>query len=91
MDSLFFKGGKMPSEEEVVVQVRFICCSKTIPFDPVFDFEGFLICPVHGERRYGWRSSRVVDSSKWNRPNYGESSLEQDQAIVKELFGDIGK
>jgi hypothetical protein len=74
----------MTVNNEEPVRVRFMCCLQTMPFAAVFDSEGFLICPEHHQRRYGWRSARV----KHNRPAFAETRLEQDQAIVHELFGD---
>jgi hypothetical protein len=74
----------MTEKSEEPTRIRFLCCWRTMPFDPVFDSEGFLICPEHHERRYGWRSARV----KGNRPDFRESRLEQDQSIVRELFGE---
>jgi hypothetical protein len=47
--------------EVTEVRVRFLCCVFTIEAEEYFeiakkDEQGFEICPVHGERRYGWRS-----------------------------------
>lgn len=92
-------GEKIP-EELVVVRVRFLCCIQIMIFEPVFDKEGFLICPVHHQRRYGWRGPRKKiykvapiesDPEKQQyiaRPDYSETALEVDQAIVQELFGE---
>jgi len=76
----------MTEKSEEPIQVRFQCCVRTMPFEKMLDLAGFLICPEHLERRYGWRSARVT--AERPRGNYGESPLEQDRAIVKELFGD---
>jgi hypothetical protein len=73
----------MTSKSEEPVRVRFICCVRTMPFDPRFDDEGFLVCPEHLQRRYGWRSPRVI----YNRPDFSQSLLEHDQAFFRELFG----
>lgn len=86
-------------EEEKVVQVRFICCLRTMPFELTLDKEGFMVCPDHKQRRYGWRSARKKQHkvSPFNpekpeyvyRPDYSETRLEQDQAIVRDLFVDL--
>lgn len=86
-------------DEEEPVRVRFQCCIRTMPFEFIFNAEGFLICPEHHERRYGWRSPRLkrYELAPFNpenpqyiwRPVHGESHLERDQAIVRELLGPI--
>lgn len=75
----------MTEKDEQPIRVRFMCCLRTMPFEKKLDEEGFLICPEHEMRRYGWRSARITADHP--RGHYGESSLEQDQAIVRELFG----
>jgi hypothetical protein len=74
------------TKNEEPVRVRFQCCTRLLPFDPAFDDEGFLVCPEHGERRYGWRSPLVTGT----RPDFSKSRLEQDQAFVREIFDEHG-
>lgn len=92
--------------------VRFLCCIKTIerirnygqaglagdksarPF--YIDGEGFLICPEHGLRRFGWLSPRQtefpsvpqdLDKPRQTvlRTNHSETHIERDKAIRSEL------
>lgn len=86
------------NEELVVIRVRFLCCTQIMVFEPVFDKDGFLICPIHHQRRYGWRSPRLKQHKVHpfdperpeyvSRPDHSESLLERDQAVVRELFSE---
>lgn len=88
----------MTTEEEPI-RVRFMCCLRTVPFELIFDKEGFLICPEHHERRYGWRSPRhkryeVVPFNPEHpqyifRRDHSKSPLEHDQDFVRELLGPV--
>lgn len=79
------------------VAVRFICCTHGAAFEPKFDAEGFLICPLHNARRYGWLSPRQrlyksvpfdpEDPKYIMRLDYDESPIQRDRAIVRELVG----
>lgn len=88
--------GESSSEEVVVTTIQFMCCTQIMDFEPVFDDEGFLVCPIHNQRRYGWRSpllkqhkSHPFDPQKpqyVSRPDHSGSLLERDQTFVRELF-----
>ena len=79
--------------------VRFICCFKTMPFEIKTDETGFLVCPEHGRRRYGWMSHRKVPKKAYpfdpenptfvSRPDYGKTLLQHDQDIVQELQASV--
>jgi hypothetical protein len=76
----------MSSDNEKPKQMRFLCCTKTMPFERTHDLAGFLVCPEHQMRRYGWRSPRITRDRP--RGDFGTPLLEQDQTIAKELFGE---
>jgi hypothetical protein len=87
------------TEDENGTVVRFLCCRHTFNGErPVFDSDGFIICPEHGQRRYGWRSPRFKQHKAFPfdaanpqyiwRPDFSESRLEQDEAVVHDLFKD---
>jgi hypothetical protein len=77
-------------------QVRFLCCLRNMPFKRTLDNEGFLVCPEHKQRRYGWRSANLkrynaypfdhADPQYVWRPDYSQSALEQDQLISADIF-----
>lgn len=77
------------------VQVRFVCCTQKLT-SPSFDREGFLICPEHHERRYGWLSPRLRPEKAYpfdpakpeyvNKPDWSESHIDADRAIVDQAF-----
>lgn len=79
------------------VTVRFICCRRrlTSQDDIKLDSEGFIICPDHGERRYGWRSAPMKqhklhpfdpDKPKFiERPHFGLSLLDADKRVQESL------
>lgn len=81
-----------------VLKVRFICCEHTYEQRelPTRDSEGFLACPIHGMRRFGWRTVRMklykahpFDAAKpqyVERPAWSETDIERDRAIVGYLF-----
>jgi hypothetical protein len=88
----------MTTEEEPI-QVWFLCCKRTVPFEMIFDREGFLICPEHKSRRYGWRSPgmKQYETVPFNpenpqyvwRRDYSKSPLEHDQDFVRDLLGPV--
>ena len=90
-------------------KVKFLCCEQAVsalcgesanPDEFVnvscIDTEGFLVCPKHGGRRYGWRSPRmklyrVIDKETGLTDVklvaiWGESDIERDRFIQSELF-----
>ena len=102
----------MSSSVKTDLSVSFVCCTKTVeriknygqsglfgdpntrPF--YIDTQGFLVCPEHGGRRFGWQSVRKTEypsiPQNLDRPpqtillnNYTESTLERDQSIRREL------
>jgi|GEM_PF-4721100 len=62
----------------------FLCCAQVMPFDRIHDMAGFLICPEHHERLYGWRSQEFRPGRLYS----GMTQLERDQARAAELFGE---
>jgi hypothetical protein len=87
--------------EEKQPSVRFQCCTKLVsaihgPQGVYTDAEGFLACPEHGQRRYGWRSPRTkffrvhpfnpAKPQYIERPLWGESDIERDKIIQRNLF-----
>lgn len=82
--------------EEKPVRVLFLCCLRTMPFEPKFDEEGFLICPEHSQRRYGWRSAKLKRYNAYPfdhaepqyiwRPDFSQTPLEQDKALTLDIF-----
>jgi len=86
----------MSQPEEQPKQIRFICCMQTMPFEIGLDEGGYLVCPEHGRRRYGWQSHRKVPKKAYPfdpdnptyifRPDYGKTLLQHDQDIVRELM-----
>lgn len=50
----------LPSVDKATsVRVRYVCCTQEVSKVEAlrFDADGYLVCPVHSERRYGWLSS----------------------------------
>jgi hypothetical protein len=78
--------------------MRFMCCWHTfrIGDELRLDEEGFLICPEHAQRRYGWKSPRrrSVPAHPFDpmRPryvdavDYAENDLGRDQAVTAEFM-----
>ncbi|MEO6068108.1 MAG: hypothetical protein ABIQ41_09035 [Gemmatimonadales bacterium] len=71
-----------PAIREDEMPLRMLCECRLTPVDPVrLDQEGFVVCPTHGVRRYGWLSVPY----QANRGNFGSYfPLEYEQHI---LFG----
>ena len=91
---------------------NFLCCSKprsevvVVPEDGgdltlPLDTEGFVICPAHGMRRYGWRSmptkshvttpaSSTQPAQTLQRPDYSfagnDGPLRADQKWAREFL-----
>lgn len=74
------------------ILVRFMCCQREVDPDTLLgqDGEGFVVCSVHKERRYGWRSApmygHLVNNPEGKpetiyRPNYGISAIDADRAF----------
>lgn len=72
------------------VLVRFQCCEKEVHEGDLLgqDEEGFIVCDLHAQRRYGWRSAPMRPHFVRNpegkpetiyRPAHGISPLEADQ------------
>lgn len=90
------------SSEPQPTLVRFICCTQSYApgvIPDTFDEEGFIICPQHKQRRYGWKSARktpyvshppALDSRGQKVMiecvNWSEKPLERDRAVVGDLF-----
>lgn len=80
-------------------KVRFLCCLQTMPFGIIVDEEGYIVCPEHKERRYGWRTHRKIarkaypfdpdDPQYVFRSDYGKTLLQHDQDFVRELLGPV--
>lgn len=90
------------SSEPQPTQLRFICCTQSYAPGSVpttFDEEGFVVCPEHGQRRYGWKSPRRTpfvivpysldergEKRTHDQVNWNETPLERDRAVVGDLF-----
>ena len=65
---------------------RFICGCEIN--HPALDAEGFMVCPTHLMRRYGWRSLPTMDTPAGRRPNFrfaGYTPLEVERIV---FFGE---
>jgi hypothetical protein len=82
------------------VSVRFICgclSKMELPTSPdifktfdsvVLDHEGFIICLIHKERRYGWRTIPYTASAPYQALTAGMTPLEHEKWVV---WGELPK
>ena len=52
-----------------------------------YDAEGFLICSVHRQRRYGWRSLPILDGPNGRRIDYDVAGMDELEIEKMVVFG----
>lgn len=74
--------------------IRFICGCQSkmeLPTDPdifktfdsvVLDYEGYIICQIHHERRYGWRTVPYTAAAPQQALTAGMTPLEHERWVV---------
>jgi hypothetical protein len=90
-------GRVLEAAKPVVVRrptMRFVCCTHEFLVGDALrlDDEGFFVCPVHGQRRYGWLTSRKAKTKAhpFNPADpqfilvtlWGETHLARDREVV---------